>query len=200
MTEDAYGAGRSEDVTVDAEQGVGQDELDPQAGLTGILEALEQTIAQARTVPMSSSVLVNRAEVLDLLDQAYAVLPAQLNEADQVLAAADEVRATADAALAAAQEQAEQVMAAAQDRAERVITAARARADELVGSEQLAVAAGVRAQEIIAEAQRTAESIRREADTYCDGRLAALETELGAVLAQVQAGRAALAERLSTEE
>lgn len=150
-------------------------------GLTGILEALEQAVTQARAMPMSSSVLVNRAEVLDLLDQAHAVLPAQLTEADDVLAGADAVLAEARA------------------EAEGIIAAARLRAEELVSAEQVVVAARVRADEIVAEAQRTADGLRRDADDYCDRQLADFEIDLGKVLAQVQAGRAKLADRLGTD-
>ncbi len=158
--------------------------LDPgrPEGLTGILEALEQTLASARAMPMSSSVLVNKAEVLDLLDQAYAVLPTQLTQADEVLAGADEV------------------LASAQGQAEQVIATARQRAEELVSSEQVVVAARVRADEILAEAERTAAAMRRDADDYCDRRLADFEIDLGKVLSQVQAGRAKLAERLGEDE
>jgi hypothetical protein len=52
----------------------------------------------------------------------------------------------------------------------------------------------------VAEAQETAERLRREADDYCDRRLADFEIDLGKVLAQVQAGRAKLASRLETPE
>lgn len=157
---------------------------DPQRpeGLTGILEALEHAVTSARAMPMSSSVLVSRAELLDLVDQAYAVLPTQLTQADEVLAGADEV-------LADAQRQAEQVIATARERAE-----------ELVSSEQVVVAARVRADEIVAEAERTAAAMRRDADDYCDRRLADFEIDLGKVLTQVQAGRAKLADRLGEDE
>ncbi|WP_255491561.1 MULTISPECIES: hypothetical protein [unclassified Actinotalea] len=152
-----------------------------QAGLTGILEALEHAVSSARGMPMSSSVLVNKAELLDLVDQAYAVLPSQLTEADQVLAGADEV------------------LAEARRQAEELITAARERAEELVDQEHVVVAARVRADEIVAEAQEVADGLRRDADDYCDRRLADFEIDLGKVLAQVQAGRAKLAERLADE-
>ncbi|MCU1431314.1 MAG: hypothetical protein JWP95_419 [Actinotalea sp.] len=147
-------------------------------GLTGILEALEGVVVQARAMPMSSSVLVNKAEMLDLIDQAHAVLPTQLTEADEVLAGADEVLAEARAA------------------GEQIIAAARARAEELISSEQVVVAARTRAHEIVAEAERTAAGLRRDADDYCDRQLADFEIDLGRVLAQVQAGRAKLADRL----
>ncbi|NTW39437.1 MAG: hypothetical protein HGA44_06040 [Cellulomonadaceae bacterium] len=147
-------------------------------GLTGILDALQSAVVQARAMPMSSSVLVNRAELLDLVEQAFAVLPTQLTEADEVLAGADAVMVTAR-----------------QD-AEQVIAAARQRAEELVSAEQVVVAARVRADEIVAEAERVAAGLRRDADDYCDRRLADFEIDLGRVLTQVQAGRAKLAGRL----
>lgn len=147
-------------------------------GLTGILDALQSAVVQARAMPMSSSVLVNRAELLDLVEQAFAVLPTQLTEADEVLAGADAVMVTAR-----------------QD-AEQVIAAARQRAEELVSAEQVVVAARVRADEIVAEAERVAAGLRRDADDYCDRQLADFEIDLGRVLTQVQAGRAKLAGRL----
>lgn len=150
-------------------------------GLTGILEALEQALAQARAMPMSSSVLVNRAEVMDLLEQARAVLPTQLTEADEVLAGAD------------------RVLADARRQGEEIVAAARERAEELVSTEQVVTAARIRAQEIVDEAQESAAAMRREADDYCDRRLADFEIDLGKVLTQVQAGRAKLAGRLTGE-
>ncbi|HUX71818.1 MAG TPA: hypothetical protein VMV41_14965 [Cellulomonadaceae bacterium] len=153
------------------------DRRDPE-GLTGILEAIEHAVLSARAMPMSSSVLVNRAELLDLVAQAHDILPTQLTQADDVLAAAD----------------AAQVAAAAE--AEQVLASARTRAAELVAREQVVTAAEERAAQIVAEAGATAAELRREADDYCDRRLADFEIDLGRVVAQVQAGRAKLAARL----
>ncbi|MCL3860542.1 hypothetical protein [Actinotalea sp. K2] len=151
-------------------------------GLTGILEALEQLVAQARAMPMSSSVIVNRAEVLDLVEQAHAVLPSQLSEADTVLAGAGTV------------------LEEARREAAGILEGARRRAEELVGTDEVVVAARVRAGEIVDEAERTAADLRRDADDYCDRRLADFEIDLGKVLSQVQAGRAKLAGRLDATE
>ena len=146
--------------------------------LTSILDALEQAVEQARSMPMSSSVLVSRAEVLDLIGQLRATLPTELADADELLATAAEVQARAYA------------------EAEQVIAAARRRADELVSAEQVVADAGARAAEIVAEAERIADQLRRQADDYCDRRLADFEIDLGRLLSQVQAGRAKLAGRL----
>lgn len=147
-------------------------------GVGGILDALEDAVVQARAMPMSSSVLVNRAEILELVDEVRAALPSQLHRADEVLADADAARAAAHA------------------EAEAVLARARARAAELVEQEAVVTAAQERAAQIVADAQETAEGLRRDADDYCDRRLADFEIDLGKVLAQVQAGRAKLAGRL----
>ena len=148
------------------------------ATLTSVLDALEDAVQAARAMPMSSSVLVSRAELLDLVEQARTALPTQLRRADEVLAAADAERA------------------AAQADAERIEAAARRRAAELVEQESVVALAEQRAAEIVREAEETARGMRRDADDYCDRRLADFEIDLGKVLSQVQAGRAKLAGRL----
>lgn len=150
-------------------------------GLQGVLDAIEQAVTVARAMPMSSSVLVSRAELLALVEQAREVLPTQLTRADEVLAEVDEARA------------------AARVEADEVLATARAQAAELVSQEAVVVAAQERAALIVAEAERTADGLRRDADDYCDRRLADFEIDLGKVLSQVQAGRAKLAGRLGDQ-
>lgn len=149
--------------------------------LAGVLDAIAQAVEHGRAMPMSTSVLVNKTELLSLLDQARAALPDQLEAADEVLADADAV------------------MARAREEAERVLADARRRADELVGRESVVAEARAEAERIVADAQATADRLRREADDYCDRRLAEFEIDLGRVLAQVQAGRAKLAGRLGED-
>ena len=147
-------------------------------GLTTILQEIERAVQQARAMPMSSSVLVSKAELLELVEQAREALPDQLGRADELLAGAD------------------RVLTEARHQAEATVTAARERAAELVSTEQVVVAARGRAAEILAEAEATSQQLRHEADDYCDRRLADFEIDLGRVVAQVQAGRAKLAGRL----
>lgn len=156
-------------------------ELDDRAGgVQGVLEALAAAVEQARAMPMSSSVLVNRAELLDLVDQAREALPAQLGRADALLADADAARADARA------------------EAEAILARAREQADRLVEAEAVTIQARDRAARLLAEAQEQADALRRDADDYCDRRLADFEIDLGKVLSQVQAGRAKLAGRLGS--
>lgn len=149
--------------------------------LSGVLDALEQAVEHGRAMPMSTSVLVNRTEMLHLLAQARQAVPEEIEAADEVLAEVDGVRERARA------------------EAEAVLGRARARAAELVGADAVVVAAREEAARVVAEAEATAERLRHEADDYCDRRLAEFEIDLGRVLAQVQAGRAKLAGRLGDD-
>ncbi|MCV2393981.1 hypothetical protein OEB99_06655 [Actinotalea sp. M2MS4P-6] len=146
--------------------------------LTALLDELEALVTGARAMPMSSSVLVNRDELLALVERARSVLPDQLAHADEVLAGAD------------------QVLADAQARADQIVRAGHARAEELVSREQVVLEARDLAARIVADAETIAAGLRRDADDYCDRRLADFEIDLGRVVAQVQAGRAKLASRL----
>jgi hypothetical protein len=130
-------------------------------------------------MPMSSSVIVNRAELLALVDQVRRALPEQLTLADEVIADADAARAEA------------------RDQADALLAAAIERAADLVEQDALVVAAKERAAQVLAVAQVEAVDLRRDADDYCDRRLADFEIDLGKVLSQVQAGRAKLADRLT---
>ncbi|MET3975420.1 hypothetical protein [Cellulosimicrobium sp. 4261] len=149
-----------------------------QVGLNAILDDLTHLVESARTMPMSASVLVHKGDALALLDELRGALPEQLAHADEVLAQADAV------------------LEDAHRQAEEILTTARARAIELVQTEQVVVQAEARARAIVDEADEAAAVLRRDADDYCDRRLADFEVDLGKLLAQVQAGRAKLADRL----
>ncbi|WP_240675614.1 hypothetical protein [Cellulomonas endophytica] len=157
--------------------GDGPDRRRPE-GLTGVLDALATAVRGARSMPMSSSVLVNRAELLDLVEQALEILPRQLTEADEVLAGAERARAQAQA------------------EADVLLERARAQAAELVSEEAVVVEARREAERLVEAARAQGEALRRDADDWCDRRLADFEIDVQRVLAQVQAGRTKLAGRL----
>ncbi|QDW62861.1 ATP synthase F0 subunit B [Oerskovia sp. KBS0722] len=155
-----------------------EDEAQTEAGLHVILDDLALLVENARAMPMSSSVLVHKADALALVDEMRQALPEQLAHADEVLAEANAVLEDANR------------------QAEDILNTARARAIELVQKEQVAVQAESRARAIVEEAERTAAELRVDADDYCDRRLAEFEVDLGKVMAQVHAGRAKLAQRI----
>nr|NLD41725.1 hypothetical protein [Actinomycetales bacterium] len=150
--------------------------------LLAILDELSQLIANARPMPMSASALVNKAEALALLEAAREVVPAQIQEADEIVAGA------------------QQVVQRARERASQLKREAESHAKQLVEKESLVEAARIRAQEITAEAEADARRLADEANDYADRQLAQLEIELGQIRKQVKAGRAVIQARLTTEE
>ena len=133
-------------------------------------------------MPMSASVLVNKAEALALLEAAREVLPAQIQEADDIVAGA------------------QQVVQRANERAAQMRREAESHAKQLVEKESLVEEARVRASEIIAEAEAEGARLADEANDYADRQLAQLEIELGQIHKQVKAGRTVIQARLTTEE
>lgn len=146
--------------------------------LTRILDTLDETVRTARSMPMSSSAIVNRGELLELIERAKAILPSQLVEADELLsgAADDRVRA--------------------QTEAQDIIDAARQRAQELIETDVITAEAQVKAQQILDEANRHSEALKQQTEQYCERRLADFEGDLTTLIEQVRIGRGRLASGL----
>ncbi|MGL5827968.1 MAG: hypothetical protein ACRC0L_00175 [Angustibacter sp.] len=145
------------------------------------IDELTTMVEQARAVPMSASALVNRAEVLGLLDEIRELLPEELHQADVLLA------------------EREGVLEQGQAQAAELIAQGQAEHDRLVKSTEVVRSAKVRASYLIDEAQRQAERLLTEADNYVDRKLGEFEIVLGKVSHQVERGRSHLAQRGSAE-
>lgn len=148
------------------------------AELAALLTKLTDAVRAAKPLPMSASVLMNRAEILDLLEHAKTLLPEEATAGDiaapgvaetlaQARAQADEIRAQARSEAIALASQYDDVQRAKHYAAE-LEAAGKARADELV----------------------------RGAQEYCDQALSQLEDSLTKVLKQVNGGRQVLAQQL----
>lgn len=154
----------------------------PQAAVSSlddILDEIAGLVTAARSMPMSSSAIVNRAEVLELVERARRAMPGQVRAAEGVLSDANDV------------------IAEARKQAAGVLEAARERADELITEERVLAEAQARAATVVAEAEERAHDLMRGADDYVDRKLAQFEVDLNQVIAQVKAGRARLADRVA---
>lgn len=156
--------------------------------LMDVLAQMEALISQARSLPMSSSVLVNKAQALSLLESAREAMPTDIRIANQIVAGANAV-------IARAQEEAEIALAQANSTSERIQADAHARADELVNQERIVVMAKERAEMIIETATRQATDLAAGADRYCEEKLTELEETLDKLKEQSAAGRRVLSER-----
>jgi cell division septum initiation protein DivIVA len=141
------------------------------------LDAMAVTVGRASSVPLSASCLVNRAEMLSLIERARGELPAELDEATALLVAHQEV------------------LDAAEREGEQVLDQARSRAEAMVEETVIVASAQARAEAILHAARTEATRLLRSADDYCDRRLAVFEHDLDSALAQVRRGRDRLRER-----
>jgi cell division septum initiation protein DivIVA len=104
-----------------------------------VFEALDQLVTiveEARGLPMTSSCVVPRGDVLDLLDDIRDAVPGELDDAQDVLDhrdhMLDEARSTAETTVNGAQEEADRLLAAARAEATKTVAAARAEANRTV--------------------------------------------------------------------
>ena len=149
--------------------------LQEPAGVAAILEELVAVVEHAKAMPLSSSAIIAREEVLALLQEALAGLPSELQRARRLLQDRDEVQARAE--LEAAE----------------LLDEARAQAAHLVQRTEVVRQARNQAERIVADAHSEARRIHHEADDYVDRKLAAFEIVLDRTIRTVQAGRARLA-------
>lgn len=135
------------------------------------LEEIVATVQNARSMPMSASCVVNRADLLDLLAQVRDALPNSLAQAQELIGGR------------------EQMVEQARQEAERIIEAAHAERGTIVSDTQIARQSQEEADRILSEARREAEEIRAEADEYVDSKLANFEVVLNKTIGSVDRGR-----------
>ncbi|MFJ9405572.1 cell division initiation protein [Streptomyces sp. NPDC101393] len=135
------------------------------------LDDIVETIGSARSVPMSASCVVNRAELLALLEEVRAALPGSLAQAQELIGGR------------------EQMVEEARAEAERIIESAHAHRGSLVSDTEVARRSQDEADRILGEARRDAEEIRAEADDYVDSKLANFEVVLTKTIGSVDRGR-----------
>jgi hypothetical protein len=147
----------------------------------GKLDEVTQYVEDARAMPMSASALVNRAELLALLDDLRELLPEELHHADLLLS------------------DREAVVAQGREEAERLLAQAQAEHDRLVEQTEVVASARARAAQVQTQAQAEATRLLSEADDYVDRKLGEFEVTLDRLLQQVQRGREHLSQRAAAD-
>jgi hypothetical protein len=156
-------------------------DADLTADLGDLLSRLRTVVEQARAMPMSTSAVVPRGELLDLIGQvesAVARLTAERVPGSGLNATAAEAQVAAD-----------RIVAEAHDERRR-----------LVDDAAVLSAASAEAEVIRREAREEADGLRRETDEYVDGRLATFEIALNKTLEAVRRGRTRLQGRSDLDE
>ncbi|MFC5370314.1 hypothetical protein [Arcanobacterium bovis] len=165
------------------------------ASLLEILEEITGLVENAKAMPLSASVLVNRSEILDLLSTARDIVPSQIVAADSVL---QDAAAVSDEA----RERAEEIVAQANVEADQILAEAREQASRLVSQDAITIAAKSQSARILDEAKSKADRVKRGADEYSDAalenlaqELVTIQNNLDTIQHQIAAGRGLIADR-----
>ncbi|MGZ4796709.1 MAG: hypothetical protein ACXVLO_09640 [Acidimicrobiia bacterium] len=135
-----------------------------------ILQVRDQ-IETARSVPMSASVMVNRDELVGLLEDAVQALPEEIRQARWLL------------------KEREEFLAKARREAEDIIDAGRQQAQRMVEKTEVVREANLHARRIVDDAEKTSRDLKHEAEDYIDRKLASFEVVLERTMTAVAKGR-----------
>ncbi|MEO5651344.1 MAG: hypothetical protein ABIN79_01640 [Marmoricola sp.] len=144
--------------------------------VTTKLTELRTALEQARSMPMSASAVVNRAEVLGLVDRVEEALQHAVADAGEVVGERDSV------------------VASGQDRADEILRQAHSESERLVGETNVYQVAAARAAELEETATRETEALRVETEKYIEEKLANFELTLERTLDVVRRGRARISQ------
>jgi len=135
------------------------------------MDEIISLVETARNVPMSRNCMIDRAEMLALLEQLRNEIPTELRRAAALL------------------DERDKILDSGQREAERMIAEAEAEHHRLVSLNEVVVSADREASRMVAEARAEAQRLRDEVDEYVDTTLANFEQFLTRSLASIERGR-----------
>lgn len=135
------------------------------------LSELVDFIDSARSMPLSSSVLVNKQELVQRIDEIRDGLPADLAAADEIIT------------------KQETLLAQAQSQADRIVEQGRAEQGRMVAEHTVLQVARLEADRERTQAQDAAEAAKRDAEDHLDAKLAHMEMIAQRMLDVAKAGR-----------
>ena len=142
--------------------------------LSARLQELEDMVRDAKSMPLSSSALLNRDEVLQLIDEMKDAVPEEVKQARWVV------------------KDREELLAKARRDAEAMVDQARQEQLRLASHEAVVQKAAEEAERIVEESQDEARKLRLEAEDYVDAKLAQLEGALQKILEEIIASNQTL--------
>ncbi len=150
--------------------------------LAGRLQQLEELVREAKSMPLSSSVLISREEVLGMLHEMQESLPEEIKQARWIV------------------RDREELLAKARADGDRLVEQAGEEQRRLAMKESIAERATQEAEVIVTEAGDKADAMRREAEDYVDSKLAQFEIALRRILEDSQSATRATAKTLDQVE
>ena len=148
--------------------------MSARGGIDARMRQLRDAVEEARSVPMSASVMINRSEFVEMLDALDEAISTALSQATEVVG------------------DREAVLASGMSQAEEIIRNAELEREQLVSTTDVYRLAEQRAAEITDAAARSAEELQAETDQYVEEKLANFELTLERTIDLVRKGRARL--------
>jgi cell division septum initiation protein DivIVA len=142
-----------------------------------LIDKLDDLVHNAKQVPLTDQVRVDKEEIYDLLDQMRATIPEEIKQARWIV------------------KERQEMLAEAKREAERILAEARERQDQLISEQEITREAERAAEDIIEDARAREREIRLGAEDYADDVLHSLEENLSKFISAVQRGRDRLAGR-----
>ena len=136
-----------------------------------LIDRLDDLVHNAKAVPLTDQVRLDREEIYEILDQMRATIPEEIKQARWIV------------------KERQEMLAEAKREAERIVKEARERQERMVSEEEITKQAERAAEEILDEAHAREREIRLGAEDYADEILNTLEVNLSKFIAAVQRGR-----------
>ncbi len=139
--------------------------------IMALIDRIEEIVDGGRTVPFSSSKMVDPEKVFEIIDEIRAQFPDEIKQARWVL------------------KERQEMLEEAEKEANRVLEEARERAHAIAAEQEVVKLAEQQAADILEDAKAREREVRLGAEDYADEMLANLEVNLGKLLTAVQRGR-----------
>ncbi len=134
-----------------------------------LVDRMEELLNNSKRLPMSSKIMVDQDEILDIVDQMRIAIPEEIKQARKV------------------HQDQERTAAQAKEEAARVIMLAKEDAARLVNEHAVIKTASERSAQIEQAAKEEAEATRKDADQYASQVLTGLKTRLEVISKQIEA-------------
>ena len=142
-----------------------------------LVERLEALVVNARRLPMTSQIILEQANILDLIDQLRVAIPEEVRQARRI------------------NQESDRVLGKAREEAEGIIGAAQEQAALLLQDQSILREAEAKAQELLDRAQSKSDETMRGADQYAADILVRLESDLVKTLSIIKKSLEVLEER-----
>ena len=142
-----------------------------------LIDKLDDLVHNAKAVPLTDQVRIDREEIYDILDQMRATIPEEIKQARWIV------------------KERQEMLAEAKREVDRLLAEAREQAVREASQTEIVKIAERQAEDLLEDAQRKAREMKLEMEDWADNQLASLEVNLERFLTAVRRGRERLHER-----